>query len=227
MMMMIVMRRRMIKEVMNTRMMMNKRMKRPTLAGHSQPRSSMSPPQPPFSPQLASSFTQSRIGLKERFFLSKKAWNETSFRSLPTKIKGGRCSPVAGASTKLSRHHLLHLAKSRARLGLERSFENFSIDFFSNAWLGRGLILKQPGARSVLLPSPPNTNTNTNTNTNETWSSVLAAITIPGVQNPHWLPLCLTNEVCGREEKKSVSAFWSKTFSNIQMWGDWPPLLTL
>ena len=80
---------------------------------------------------LSKKFTQYRIGLT-RFFFPKRLGLKTLSEAFQRKSKEGRCSPVAGASTKLSRHHLLHLSKSRARLGLERSFENFSINFFSN-----------------------------------------------------------------------------------------------
>ena len=118
MMMMIVMRSRMIKEVMNTRMMKRTNLSRTfpaevlnvsttaallSTTGKLLHTIQDRPERKIFS--LSPTFTFQKVHTvqdwPDKIFLSKKAWIENSFRSLPTKIKGGPVITCSRCSDKV------------------------------------------------------------------------------------------------------------------------------
>ena len=171
-----------------------------TLEGHSHPRSSISRPQPPFSPQLASSFTQSRIGL----FHSGIARN-------PFLIVFFFSVSCVCDLYPVQRHSWPAITFSTSpRLGLDSAWE-IVIWRMLLPMIVVNIIVWLYGLSSILnlnskliqmsymhihtIQVKDKFDKDALNSRLDTWRRVFAAMTTPGVQKPHWLPACLTNEV--------------------------------
>ena len=114
--------------------------------------------------------------------------------------------PISGATTQLASHHLLHLAQTWTWFCLGNDgcccrwqwlwLFNGCMDFPSILNLNSKLIQKSYMHIQVKAIQVKDQFGEDVLNSRlDTWRRVFAAMTTPGVQKPHWLPACLTNEV--------------------------------